>query len=217
MATELKITLTRALSLIKSIDQEIKTYFDQERILISALIGNKERIATKMIKDKEELTSRIQSDYDTLNNLMNKRRAIKNAIVLSNATSTVNINDQEITVAEAIELKNHLPVREHVLKAYRNQYSATQKFLDKNASEVENRINELIKIQVNEDTKPEDKLKIMDIIRENENNTSLATLFDPINLIDKIKKTETEINNIKSELDYVLSEHNAVTTITVSY
>ncbi len=217
MSNTTTLTITRALTLIKSLDNEIKTYFDQERILISALIGTKEKTVLRMIQNKEELTAKIQSDYDGLNALVNKRRAIKNAVVLSNATCLINIDNKVITVAEAIELKNQLPIKESILKAYRNQYSQVQKFLDKNANELETRILELVKYQTNEDTTAEDKLKMLTIVRENEEKNSLAKLYDPINLVEKITQLENEIRTIKNELDYVLSEHNATTTISVNY
>lgn len=217
MATEIKLSITRALTMIKTIGKQIDDYFNQERILISALVGNKEKTAVVSIKTKSDLDKRIQSDHDTLEELVRKRQALKNAVVLSNASESIEICGKTITVVEAIEMKALVPTKERILKSYRNQITSVNKFIDSQKTDIETRIAKLIEVQTTENSTPEDKDQMMKMVRANEEGDKLPVMHDPLNLIDKAEKLEKEIHDIKEELDYVLSEHNAVTIITATY
>ena len=70
-------------------------------------------VANKHSNDKiggiplNEYIKVMQGGYDKATDLINRRKAIKRAVVLSNAVTKVSVANVEYTVAEAIEMKNH--------------------------------------------------------------------------------------------------------------
>ena len=215
MTTKTSYTLTRALSTLKTLDTQIASYFaSNNRVLVSVLQGDIERTSFPGLT-KEELKTRIQADTDAIENLLERRRLLKSAIVTKNATTKLTIGGKEYTIAEAIELKKLVPMKEAVLKQYRLQYASASKTVADSEVKLEARKTELIKAQTIENATPEDLEKTRKFVSDQVERDYRVKLYDPLNLADRIVKLEEEIQTIRSELDFKLSELNASTTLEV--
>lgn len=217
MTTKVSYTLTRALSTLKSLDTQIASYFSAEkRILVSVLQGDAERTSFPGM-DKAQLKNRIQSDIDGIEGLLERRRILKSAIVTKNATTKLTICEKEYSIAEAIELKKLVPLKEAVLKQYRQQYAAMQAFVNDADSKMENRRNELIKVQTVEGASPEEREKIATFVSKQVEADFRVKAFDPMDLPKRIVSLEEEIRTIRLELDVKLSELNSTTVLDVEF
>ena len=66
-------------------------------------------------KSREDYQTKARASLQKVDALIARRRVIKRAIVLSNAVVTVTVANEEMTVAEAIEMKNFIAYYEEVL------------------------------------------------------------------------------------------------------
>lgn len=213
MTTE-KMTIHKALAELKLLDNRI----------FASIMNGTFCVANKYSNDKikgvsvEEYKDVMKGCYDKASDLINRRNAIKKAVVLSNATTKVTINGVEYTVAEAIEMKNHgVEFDEHMLKELQTQYNRAQaEILRQNGKELEERAEKYVigafgnkEGKVN--TEEYEKAR-MQFIKAN-----TYELVDPIGILDKINALEEKINAFKAEVDSTLSVSNAITEIEISY
>lgn len=213
------ISVSRALSRIKHLDEKIKTYFtDATRMFVSATIGEQKKPATPTFATAKDLQARIQSDWDGLDEMIRERTAIKRALVLNNAACTIEVFGLgRITIAEAIELKSMMNAKTELLKSIRTQISHVNKFLETTDERVNKMIAETQRVQISEQESAEDRARIQEEIAKNIRRVSEAHLFDPISLIEKEKALETMIDDIRHELDFKLTETNSTTMLTVTF
>ena len=101
--TQEKMTIHRALSELKTMDDRITKAIDDVTYVV-AVKHSAEKIYGVTVADFKE---NIKSGYQKVQSLMARRDAMKRAVVLSNATTKVIVAGKEMSVAEAIEQKNH--------------------------------------------------------------------------------------------------------------
>lgn len=213
MTTE-KMTIHKALAELKLLDNRI----------FASIVNGTFCVANKHSNDKikgvsvEEYKDVMKGCYDKASDLINRRNAIKRAVVLSNATTKVTINGVEYTVAEAIEMKNHgVEFDEHMLKELQTQYNRAQaEILRQNGKELEERAEKYVigafgtkEGKVNTDEYEKARMQFI--------KANTYELVDPIGILDKINALEESINAFKAEVDAVLSVSNAITEIEISY
>ena len=75
----------------------------------------------------------IRASYNKVDDLMSRYNAIKKAVTLSNAATTVEIQGKTYTIAEAIWMKNHgVEYQKVYLSTLRGQYNKAQTSITKN-------------------------------------------------------------------------------------
>lgn len=166
----------------------------------------------------DECIKAIQGGYDRAVDLISRRKAIKRAVVLSNATTKVKIADVEYTVTEAIEMKNHgVEFDEKLMETMKRHYDMAQMLIkQENGKQLEERADQyVIAIYGQKDGKTNtadiEKVKF-DFLSANS-----YELLDPLNVLDKINDLEKKINDFMAEVDSALSVSNALTEITIEY
>ncbi len=103
MTTE-KMTVHKALAELKVLDDRILAAIGACN-LITTKKNNQDKVRGKTVA---EFTADAKSAYDKATDLIKRRNAInKDAVNVSNANTTVKIGDQEYTVVQAIDKKNH--------------------------------------------------------------------------------------------------------------
>lgn len=102
MTTE-TITVHKALAELKLLDIRIEKVI-AEGVYCVANKHSNDKIGGVPLDDYIKI---MQGGYDRATDLINRRKAIKRAVVLSNAVTKVSVAGNEYTVAEAIEMKNH--------------------------------------------------------------------------------------------------------------
>ena len=151
--------------------------------------------------------------YKSILDLIDRRNRIKKAVVTSNASTTVKIAGKELTVAEAIDMKQcGMEFKVSLYSAIRGQYDKAVSNCNLGNADLEERAEDYVakmfnggdrKID-NEQTKAQRK----DFIENNEYKVE-----EVINCKAEINKLEEEIDAFVSEVDAALSVSNAVTFI----
>ncbi len=160
-------------------------------------------------KHKKETEAQLQSYMD----LVKRRDAIKRAIILSNAQTKVKIGQFEGTVAEAIEYKASIRFKRTLLESMKESLQAKREEYERMKGQVDSRLERLLQSELGKDVKtnPETITALTNSFREN----NKVELVDPLDLSAKVVSLEEELDAFETNVDWVLSESNAVTKISV--
>lgn len=213
MTTE-KMTVHKALAELKLLDHRIKKAIE-EGIYCVANKHSNDKIGGIPLDDYIKI---MQGGYDKATNLINRRKAIKRAVVLSNAVTKVSVADVECTVAEAIEMKNHgIEFDKTLMNAMRKHYNAAQmQIKQENGKGLEERAEQYVTAIYGQ---KEGKTNTADIekVKSDFLTSNQYELVDPLRVLDKIEDLEKKINDFMAEVDSALSVSNALTEITIEY
>ena len=217
MTTE-KMTVHKALAELKTMDARIdKAIRDTTYVL--AVKHSAEKINGMTVSNFKD---KMKSGYQKATDLIARRDAMKRAVVLSNATTKVKVGDNEYTVAEAIEMKNHgMEFRSALLRQIGAAYATAQNELNRNSGETlekkaEKYVLDVIAAQP-KDSKMSVDSEAMKALRKTyiENNT--YDLVDPLDAAKIMESLDAEINEFNAEVDAALSVSNALTVIEFEY
>lgn len=213
MTTE-TMTIHKALADLKVLDNRINNTISGGTYCLANKHSN-EKLKGIPLADYVKV---MQGDYDKSNALITRRNAIKRAVVLSNAVTKVKVGNEEYTVAEAIEMKNHgMEFKVRLFETLQQQYKKAQsEILKQNGDNLEQRAEQyVIGIYGNKEGKSNS---------DDYENTKKAFLLgntfelvDPIKVLDKINSLEEEITSFVSEIDAALSTSNAITQLEITY
>ena len=213
MTTE-TMTIHKALSELKILDGRIKKEI-QSGSYCAANKHSNEKINGIPIQDFRKT---VQGTYDKVTDLINRRKAIKKAIVLSNAKTTVKIADTEYTVAEAIEMKNHwIEFETMLINVMDMQYKQAQAEVNRqNGNNLEERADQYVTAIYGQ---KEGKTNSADIdkVRKDFLEANSYEIVDPINVQDKVETLRQKIDAFMADVDSALSVSNALTKITIEY
>lgn len=166
----------------------------------------------------EDFNKAVQGTYDKVTDLINRRKAIKKAIVLSNAKTTVKIADVEYTVAEAIEMKNHgIEFESLLVNTMDRQYQQAQAEVNRqNGNNLEERADQYVTAIYGQ---KDGKTATADIekVRKDFLESNSYEIVDPINVPEKVETLRQKIDAFMAEVDSALSVANALTEITIEY
>lgn len=127
MNTE-KMTVHRALAELKTIDSRIEAQIMKADFCCANKHSNK-KIKGDTIAAYEDAA---RAAYKSINTLINRRNALKKAVVLSNARTIVTIGGIDYTVAEAIEMKNHgIDNQRNLMDVMRHQFRSASNEIDR--------------------------------------------------------------------------------------
>lgn len=203
-----KLLVTQALNELKLLDSRILNEIGRSKFVVSA--KKIEKKVTPYVT-KEEFNTKAKASYASINDLIARKSKIKSAVIASNAVTMVEINGVQMTVAEALELKNSIEYKKELLLTLKSQFAASTKdALNKNIA-LENKIDNILETMVGKDakTKREDFKEVVEPMRAN----GEYALVDPLRIENEIQKLEDEISGFKSNVDAVLQISNCVTCI----
>ena len=208
----MEITVARGLVQLKRLDDRIKKSIKN---INDFVVANKKRETSVLngTYTRDTFSKKVKSEWQSLNDLLELRREIKSAIVLSNANTKVWIAGREYTVADAIERKNSIHSYEtsiirNITHAYNN---AMFNVNDKNLNVEDNAHNLFGKPSENK----KDEVNRLEMIKAYIDLNSWE-IVDPLNLKDLKDSFSKEVEDFLSEVDSVLTESNATTKITIS-
>lgn len=212
--TSENMTVHKALAELKLLDSRI------EKAIAEGIYC----VANKHSNDKingmplDDYIKTMQGRYDKAVDLINRRKAIKRAVVLSNAVTKVTVAGVEYTVAEAIEMKNHGVEFDKLLMVHmQNHYNKSQITIkNENGKELEERAEQYVAAIYGQ---KEGKTNTADIekVKADFLDSNSYELVDPLNVLEKIEDLEKRINDFMAEVDSALSVSNALTEITIEY
>lgn len=217
MTTE-KMTVHKALAELKTMDDRINKAI-RETTYVLAVKHSAEKINGTTIAD---FKSKMKSGYQKVNDLMARRDAMKRAIVLSNAITKVKVGGIELTVAEAIEAKNHgMEFKKVLLNNMIYAYKAAQDEFNRNSGEMLEKKAETYVLSVIQAQPKDSKMTVdsdaMKALRQTYIDNNSYDMLDPIDITKAIETLDTEINEFEAEVDAALSCSNALTVIEFEY
>jgi hypothetical protein len=163
----------------------------------------------------DQQTKNIQSAFDSIESLIDHRQKIKAAIVVSNAKTLVTLGGKEMTVAEAIELKKSVQYKQQFLQVLISQFNQCNMQVKSQNDKLETAIDSMVAQVMGASDKGKVDTTSYEAVAVPQRNAKEAALLDPKNIAEKIKALTEEISLIETELDFVLSTSNAITTIEV--
>ena len=218
MSTTEKMTVHKALAELKTMDDRISKAISSTTFVL-ATKHSAEKINGVKVNDFKD---KMHSGYQKVTDLIKRRDAMKRAVVLSNAVTKVQIGDKSLTVAEAIEAKNHgIEFKSELLSAMSRAYTQAQSELTRNGGEALEKKAEQYVLAVIAAQPKDSKMSVdsdaMKALRQTyiENNT--YDLLDPLDIAKVMEALDAEINEFNAEVDAALSCSNALTVIEFEY
>lgn len=213
MMTE-TMTVHKALAELKLLDGRIEKAI-AEGVYCVANKHSNDKIGGVPLDDYIKI---MQGGYDKATDLINRRKAIKRAVVLSNAVTKVSVSGNEYTIAEAIEMKNHgVEFEKLLMNTMNTQYrNAQMQIKQENGKDLEQRAEQYVTAIYGQ---KEGKTNTADIekVKKDFIESNTYVLVDPLHVLDKIEDLEKKINDFMAEVDSALSVSNALTEITIEY
>lgn len=207
MQQENQISITRALSELKTLDARIQRLTESTWV---AMAINKKVSHTV---DQQDFADAVKATKQQLTDLMERRNKIKCAIVQSNAVTKVTIGSTEYTVAEAIERKNTVQQEEALVHALKSQLLKVKAEVEKHNMVAINQLNSLLGQMVSKEASVAQES--IDALSTSFREQNFAVLVDPLGIENLVKEMQDSISEFKMNVDFSLSEINAVTKITV--
>lgn len=210
------ITITRALSKIKTLTAQIQTDL-KEKTFITTAPNN--------LKDTQEYSKSISELQGNSNSFKDKYATIVNLkylIAKSNLETTVDIQGSTVSVTEALALKETFTLHEKLLQVLKRQQEQASHRILVNTDRINNSISDnTSNISCSSDIKNEDlELRLAANAKQLQDSMGIHLIHgssDKSNTSEEFIKGLSEyIDNFNSEIDYVLSEHNSTTFIELS-
>ena len=205
-----KITIHAALGEIKKLRQRA-----EKKIINSSFIGCKKNSSDELYRtnvNKETFEKNVQADYESICKLLKNADDIKSKIVLSNATTKINIGEETMTVAEAIERKSSIKFEEKLLSRMTTQYNDIIGTVNVYNENMEESLDQQVTNLGGKDGS--DKNKLSGYMEEYRKQNGWSVI-DPIQLRNKIEELDEKIANFKNNVDVALSISNATTFIEI--
>ena len=201
-------SLTRALAQIKCLNAKIQRATVAPFIALA--VGGKPQNFTGNTQEVEVL---LKSNLQSVQDLIEQRDKLKVAIVKSNAVTTLEVSGKKYTVAGAIEHKGSIEFMVALANQLQAQSRQAIQQVERANADVEKRLEQLTLAAAGKDRKvdPDELAAIRDPFIKN----NAATIIDPSKIQDVTAKLLEEIEEFKLNVDFALSESNAVTLIEV--
>jgi len=202
-ASESKITVTRALAELKTLEKRITKSISECEVV---------KVRRKEDKwDVQEFNRQAQGNYQSAMDLLRRRDELKSRVLRSNAVTQVRIGKEVLTVAEVIDRKQAIKHKKCLLDKLRSQRQSCQSTYELRTEELRRKLDHLLEVNFGKEGKsnPDN----VSAITKTYYDTNKVELVDPVNITAKIKELEEEITEFDKEADLVLSESNARTYI----
>lgn len=203
-----QISITRALAEIKTLDARIVKATNERYVEMSvggSVVGSN--------RSEDETKAAIKQKFQSFTDLVKRRNALKCAIVSSNANTKVKIGDKEMLVAEAIERKNSIAFEEQMINNLRSQHRTAISKVESTNIQANQRLDQMIEVNLGKDRKA--SADDYDVIAKPFMAKNEAKLIDPLDLEALVQRLQNDVDEFKLNVDFALSEINAVTKITV--
>lgn len=212
----MKYSITRALAerkvLIKRHEKAVR-----ELTLIAVQRGNLLQGSYTHIKP-EDFSERAKSMMQSILSLEARIDEIKYRIDQSNLVTMIKIGSREMTIQEALVLKNSITLKKERLKKMKSLYTTAKieynDAVEENRKKIDKEVSENTAAILGSSSKPDTGIE--ERIKESVERTYSVVFIDPLSLEQEIAKLESEIEEFESNVDYALSESNSQTFIEIT-
>lgn len=207
------MTIHRALSELKLIDSRI-----EKAINLVEPTGLKQlEKPVNGFYSKDDFENDVKAKYQSVTDLIDRKNAIKSAIVKANGITEVKISEKTMTIADAINFKAVIAVKKNLINLLSQKHKTVMARFTKENEKVNNVALENAKIMIGKQgddrVKPTDedvKNIVEPFVKRNEFH-----LVDPLKIEELTEKLQLEVDKFEAEVDAVLSEINALTVIEI--
>lgn len=208
-----EITITRALSELKTLKSRYENSVE-ELNLVAVKQGSKLRSPNTHIaeKDFEERAKALLQSSDAL---YERYLNIKMAIDQSNSVTVIHVGGKDMTIQQALVLKNTLDMRKMKLRNLKSMASAAKNDFERAESQNTDTIEKMISGSIGKDSTETQKKSAREEAENYIKNTKAVTMVDPCEIDRLIKELNDEIVDFETNIDYALSESNSVTHINI--
>lgn len=205
----MEISVSRALVELKTLSSRIEKLIENFTP-VDIVVNNK----LKTGKSRNDFESDVKAGFQQISELISNRDKIKSAIVVSNASTNVTINDKVMTVAQAIERKSSILHEKNFLTSSRNKLVKAMQVVDHVNQQAQDRLDRLLESTFSKDSSKV-KADELESVAKPFMSRNEASLVDPLNIDKILQGLDETITKFESEVDIVLSESNARTVITI--
>lgn len=205
-----QLSIHKALSELKLIDSKISKKIGTSNP--TGLLRN-EKVGQGYNVPRNEFESNVKSNHQSILDLMDRRNRLKKAIAKSNSFTVVKINGKEMTIVEAINEKSMLTYKKMMLERYKSNLATSKAQITTSSDNLEIEALKLASGILGKEVDKEEKTAQDIMVPFIE--ARKFELCDPLNVKKFIVELEDEIDNFESEIDFVLSEANALTKIEI--
>ena len=185
-------------------------------------ISNAKFAGAKKVKGKtvdgitsEDFRQRSNASLQSVLGLIKRRTAIKSALVLSNARTEVEVAGETMTVAEAIDRKNVIQTQISLIDKLKVTYRKVHQNVIAHNEQLNNdALLYFQQITENKEKLNENAFKALVGAYKEEREQEVVEGFDVYKMQDKL---DNQLQEFLSNVDYVLSESNTETKITIEY
>jgi len=208
--TKQKMTIHRALSELKLIDSKIEKHIYE---IVPSGIYQKGKLINNYVKE-EDFSASAKSKFDSVNDLIARKNAIKSAIVEANGVTKVKISEKEMTIADAINFKAVVKFKKKLIETLKARQQQAVAQLNQQNAIVEQNVQRILEATFGKENVKAGKDDV-ESVRKPYMDANEFHLFDPLKVAEKVEAMEKEVGDFEMEVDAVLSEINAVTFIEV--
>lgn len=204
-----KMLVTQALNELKLLDDRINKAIN-DAVLVIAAKRSEKKVNPNLTKEEFEI--RAKAGYQSVLDLIERRKKIKAAVVTSNAVTKVTVHGEEMTVAEAIERKSTIDYEISLLRQMQSQWGVQNREMNMQNMRMEEKIDKYIETFVGKDTSKAKDNELEAMIKPMRESGEYV-LVDPLSIEKKITDLDDYIKGFKSEVDAVLQISNCNTYI----
>ena len=201
------ISIARALVELKTLDSRINKITDSTQWIVYKTKNKNHNLS------EDEYKKNTLAEYQSLTDLISRRDRLKNSIMKSNSVTEVEVGGNKMTVSQAIEYKKIIEYKQKLLQRLKYQRQQVVVDVESHKQRVQSKIDDNVKVICGKDSKPDEN--VIKSVSDGITKGDPIEVFDPLVLDKVIKELETGIEDFKANVDYVLSESNALTVITV--
>jgi hypothetical protein len=217
--TNEKMTIAKALSELKVLGNRITAE------IRSATFCNVSKHTMRTLNGKNitDVKAEMQGSYDKIVALINRNNAIKKAVNKANASTIVSIGGEQMTVAEAIYMKQTgIDYMKALLNTMATQYTNTQSLLQNNNGEkltkaCETYIIGLYGTNSSNNTISDEMVEIINAARAKYIDENTFDLIEGIDTKKAIEDLKNKIDAFEAEVDAAITVANATTEIEINY
>lgn len=200
-----QISITQALAELKLLRKRLDSALDDAKF-----VALKKK---NSIQDVDKFGVQARASLQSYTDLLDRYNKMKSAIVKSNATTVVTVAGKTYTVAEAVERKRSVMYEKNLIREMKSQSSDIKEMLKDHQEAQQSRIDRLLSAELSKDSKT--NVDTIKSLTETFMADNKAEVIDPLNIDERIMSMEKEMEDFETTVDWVLSESNGRTLISV--
>lgn len=219
--TMTKISITRALVEIKTLDDRIKSAINGSMFVsLTKGRGDHAKPIIAAYKDVNEVKDTIKAHDQTVTDLIKRRSALKSAVSKANVETRLTVGGKEMSIVDAIDMKHVNGYKKLIVAVMMAQLKSASNNIEQARAKTEADVQASIERLLGTDVKNKEAVAQNAALIESTKKAILdmheLALIDPLGVKDRITALSKEIAEVDNEIDFALSEVNAKTEIEIA-